>query len=198
MFKKGFVLASVTALYGAVATVGASGCSSTDNSGATVADASEASFDARRPFEAGPDEPVDSGPATCPTTTPIDATTSVWKPPAIMRGACSEAEIKALVTVVDKNPMVAYADLKASVTDATCKACLFAPDGAKWAAFVEDSKGAFLRHNFGGCVAAVSGQDTCGKAYSQYDDCINQACTDCADQAAFDKCSSPASKGEPG
>ena len=193
MFKKIFALASVTALTGLVAAASGAGCSSN-----TVtpdgADASDGSFDAKKPVEAGDDTP-DTGPAVCPTSSPIDATTSEWKPPAIMPGACTNADIALLVSAVDANNNIAYADLKAKITSPTCKSCLFAPDGAKWAAFVEDSKGAFMRQNFGGCIAAVSGNEPCGKAFSQYNDCTDTACQDCTDQTSFDNCNTPASKG---
>lgn len=192
MFKKMFALASVTALTGLVAAVAASGCSSTtsvsDEGGTTVSEAG----DAKVPKEAGPEE--EAGPATCPTTDPIDATTAPWKPPAASPGACSEQQILDLVKF-DANKQTAYADLKKQVTDATCAKCLFVKDDTTWGPFVEKADGSFLRNNFGGCVAVTSGKEACGKAFSQFDDCLDFACQDCADDAATSKCKSAAGKG---
>jgi hypothetical protein len=195
MMKRIFALASVTTVCGLVAATSASGCSSSDSGGAPAEEAGlDGSADAKKPVEASDDIP-DTGAPTCPTTAAIDATTNEWKPPNVMPGACTGAMVDALVAAVDASPMIAYPDLKAKITDPTCKACLFAPDGAKWAAFVEDASGAFLRQNFGGCVAVVSGQEACGKAFSQYEDCTDLACQDCADETSFNACNSPASKG---
>lgn len=195
MMKKMFALASVTALTGLVAAVAASGCSSTtsvsgDEGGTSV---SEAGTDAKKPIEAG--EEPDTGPATCPTTDPIDATTAPWKPPAVAQGSCTEKMIVDLVAFVDANKSTPYADLKKQITDPTCAACLFVKDGDKWGAFVEKADGSFLRNNFGGCVAVTSGKEACGKAFSQFDDCLNVACQDCADDAATSKCQTAAGKG---
>lgn len=192
MLKRIFALASVTALSGLVAAVAAAGCSSTVIS-AQAEGGVEGGVDARVVREAAPEE--EAGPPKCPTTAPIDATSSPWKPPGVIPGSCTEDEIKALVKAVDDNNQITYPALKAIITNAACKSCLFAPDGAKWAPFIENAKGEFDRQNFGGCIAAVTGNEACGKAYSQYDDCVSTACGDCADQASFDKCASPAAKG---
>ena len=193
MFKKMFALASVTALTGLVAAVAASGCSSTtsvsDEGGTTVSEAG----DAKVPKEAAPEE--EAGSATCPTTDPIDATTAPWKPPAASPGSCSEQQILDLVKYVDANKQTSYADLKKQVTDATCAKCLFVKDDTTWGPFVEKADGSFLRNNFGGCVAVTSGKEACGKAFSQFDDCLDFACQDCADDAATSKCKSAAGKG---
>jgi hypothetical protein len=194
MFKKMFALASITALTGLVASVAASGCSSTtsvNEEGGTTA-VSEAG-DAKKVVEAGPEE--EAGPITCPTTDPIDATTAAWKPPQALPGSCTEKMITDLVAFVDANKKTPYADLKKQVTDATCAKCLFVPDGDKWGVFVEKADGTFLRNNFGGCVAVESGKEACGKAFSQFDDCLSVACQDCADDAATTKCNTAAGKG---
>jgi hypothetical protein len=154
----------------------------------------EGGSDARKPFEAGP-EP-EAGPATCPTTDPIDATAAPWKPPQALPGSCTEKEIADLVAYVDANTSTSYPNLKKQITDATCAACLFVKDGAKWGVFVEDNTGAFVRNNFGGCVAITSGKEACGKAFSQFDDCLALACQDCAqDAATINKCNTAAGKG---
>jgi len=192
MFKKMFVLASVTALAGLVSSLAASGCSSTTSAGPDDA-AVDAPIDAKKAVEAGPEE--EAGAATCPTTEPIDATTAPWSPPGISPGACTEKMISDLVAFVDANNTAKYPVLKAAVTDPTCAACLFVKDGPKWGAFVENADGSFQRHNFGGCVAVTSGKDSCGKAYSQFSDCVSFACQDCADKAALTTCQSAAAKG---
>jgi hypothetical protein len=194
MLKKVFAVASVTALTGLVASVAASGCSSTtsvggDEGGVSVSEAG----DAKKPVEAGPEQ--EAGPSTCPTTDPIDATTAPWKPPQALPGSCTEKQILDLVAFVDANKSTTYADLKKAVTDATCASCLFVKDGDKWGPFVEKADGTFLRNNFGGCVAVTSGKEACGKAFSQFDDCLGVACQDCADQAATTKCNTAAGKG---
>lgn len=194
MFKKVFALASVTALTGLVASVAASGCSSTTSvSGDEAGTVTEAGTDARKPVEAGPEE--EAGPSTCPTTDPIDATTAPWNPPQALPGSCTEKMITDLVAFVDANKSTPYADLKKQITDPTCAACLFVKDGPKWGAFVEKADGSFLRNNFGGCVAVTSGKEACGKAFSQFDDCLSVACQDCADDAATTKCNTAAGKG---
>lgn len=192
MFKKMFALASVSALAGLVSSVAASGCSSTTSAGGDDASV-DATTDARKQTEAGV-EP-EAGPSVCPTTEAIDATTAPWSPPGVSPGACTEKEIADLVAFVDANKTAAYDLLKAQIKSASCAACLFVKDGPKWGAFVEKDDGSFKRHNFGGCVAVTSGKDSCGKAFSQFDDCANFACQDCADDATFNACRQAAAKG---
>lgn len=200
MFKKMFALASVTALTGLVASVAASGCSSTtvsaaDEGGTPATPASDAAADAKRPpIEAGPEPDADTTGGTCPTTDPIDATTAPWKPPFSDPGKCLEKDILDLVAFVEANPKSAYKDIKAAVTSVTCKACLFQKESTTWSALVEKADGSFLRNNFGGCVAVMSGKESCGKAFSQLDDCLSEACKDCADDAATQKCNTAAGK----
>lgn len=194
--KRIFALASVTALTGLVASATSAGCSSSDSPGTTTGDASVPDVrEAKAPFDASEPE-EDAGPSNCPITDKIDAKMFPWKPPAVAQGSCTDDEIKTLAKAVDDNAKITYADLKKAVPNVTCNKCLFGPEsGMKWTAMLEDGKGEFSRHNFGGCVAVLSGSDDCGKAFSQYDECLNTACDMCADQTAFDKCSTPASKG---
>jgi hypothetical protein len=193
MFKKVFALASVSALAGLVSSIAASGCSSTTSAGGEVEAGADATIDARKSTEAGVEE--EAGPSTCPTTEEIDATTAPWSPPGVSPGACTEKEIADLVAFVDANKTAAYPLLKAQIKSASCAACLFVKDGPKWGAFVEKDDGTFKRHNFGGCVAVTSGKESCGKAFSQFDDCANFACQDCADDATFNACRQTAAKG---
>lgn len=198
MLKKIFALASVTALTGLVASVAASGCSSTTVTGADTADTgtADSSGDSGRKPTGTVDEPdADVAGATCPLTDPLDATTAPWKPPAVDPGKCTEQDIVDLVTYIDGNKSAAYADIKKVIKDAGCAACLFVKDGATWGPLVEKADGTFMRNNFGGCVAVVSGNEACGKSYSQLDDCIDVACQDCADDAARTKCMTAALKG---
>jgi hypothetical protein len=197
VFKKMFALASVTALTGLVASVAASGCSSTtvDATGGEGGTVTPAEAGKPKPVpDSGPDPAEDSGPGTCPTTDPIDATTAPWKPPTTPSTACTEKQITDLVAYVEANPKVDYPTLKKQVTGA-CATCLFVKDGTNWGPFVEKADGSFERNNFGGCVAITSGKESCGKAFSQFDDCLQVACQDCADDAALTKCNTAAGKG---
>lgn len=118
----------------------------------------------------------------CPTTDAIDATQYPYKAANKQPGACSTAMVDALVAYVDGNKPAKYADAKDSVTDATCKACLFTVDSVNatmWGPFVEDAKGALIVVNKAGCVDAVSGKVECGKAYHQLAQCLDEACLDC-------------------
>jgi hypothetical protein len=198
MIKKMFALASVTALTGLVAAVAASGCSSTTTETSNEAGpvVSNEAGDAKKPVpEAGEEPDADMTGGTCPTTDPIDATTAPWKAPTPPKVACTEKQIADLVAYVEANPKTDYAKLKATVTDTTCAKCLFVPDTTNWGPFVEKADGSFERNNFGGCVAAASGKESCGKAFSQFDDCLAVACQDCADDTATQKCNTAAAKG---
>lgn len=212
MSKKVFALASVTALTGLLV-AGTSACSGqkfyviSDEGGApsavdggkqpsTTVPPSDAGV-TKKPVDASTDPDPDPGPTgtTCPTTAPIDATVFPWAPPRALPGSCTPADVDGLVAYVTAHPAAAYPDLKNQVANLTCRQCLFVPDGAKWGAIVEKSDGSFLRNNLGGCVALASGSVSCGKAYSQLDDCISVACENCADQAATQNCSTAAVKG---
>ena len=51
--------------------------------------------------------------------------------------------------------------------------------------------------NYARVIAVTSGKEACGKAFSQFDDCLGVACQDCADDAATSKCNTAAGKGRP-
>jgi hypothetical protein len=193
LFKRVFALASVTALTGLVSSIAASGCSSTTSvNGDDDASADATTVDVRKASEAGEEE---AGPVTCPSTEPLDATSDPWSPPGVSPGACTEKDITDLVAFVDANTTAAYALLKAQVKSASCAACLFVKDGPTWGAFVEKADGSFKRHNFGGCVAVTSGKESCGKAYSQFEDCVGFACQDCTSSAMRTACQTAAAAG---
>ena len=188
MVKKVFALASVTALAGLIVSTAAAGCSSTttvtDDSG-TGTDAKSA-VDASRPDTATPAE--DSGPATCPTTDPIDTSMEPFTAPnAPVAGACTPADFAALESTIKGNSSATTADLEAAVS-ATCKACAFGPSTATtWTPIVTGvviSGTAQDIVNVGACVAVASGKADCGKAYAAWSDCLETACQDCADSAS--------------
>ena len=207
--KKLFALASVTALTGLMSTVAASGCSSTKTE--TAADT-----DATTPVDAGKTDakkpPVDdedsSTSNTCPTKDAIDATKLPWKAPYVEKGACSDAELAALVKFVDENDTAKYADWKSSVANAGCKACIFGKEAdTAWRPLLENAKGELVGLNVGGCIAVAANGggpvtagdkgDKCGQSYQNWFDCRFEACAECpdGDTAALQKCLSAASKG---
>jgi hypothetical protein len=46
--------------------------------------------------------------------------------------------------------------------------------------------------NGGGCVSVVSGKDECGKAYQQWNACLNTVCSTCSDQSENTQCKNDA------
>ena len=129
---------------------------------------------------------------TCPDPTPIDQTQLPWKAPAKSVGACSAAELQALVTYVNNNSSATYAQWKsAGVNNPTCGACIFGLESATtWAPLLEDAAGQLVGLNVGGCIAIASANVNCGKAYQNWFDCRFEACADCpsGDTAALQKC----------
>ena len=187
MVKKVFALASVTALSGLMVSMVAAGCSST----ITVPDVDSSTADtgpvkdSSRPDTNAPDT---SMPGTCPTTDPIDTSSEPYKTPAAPQvGACNDTDLKAMEAVVKAGNLKTLADLVATGVSATCKACAVTDaTAAAWGPAVSnvtiDGKMTDI-FNVGACVGIVSGKDACGKAFAEYDDCTNTACTDCADTA---------------
>jgi hypothetical protein len=194
--KKLFALASVTALTGLMAAVAASGCSSTTIAASdpgTVAEAGKP--DAKKPDADVPAD--DAAPGACGGTLAVDPTALAWKSPAKAIGACSGAELNALVTYVEANSSAKYADWKASVKNSACSKCIFGLESAAtWAPLLEDAKGQLVELNVGGCIAIASANDKCGKAYQNWFDCGFEACTDCpsGDSAALSKCRTASNK----
>lgn len=199
MVKKLFALASMTALTGVVVSASSVGCSSTtvnasdDGGGGTTDSGPVADSGVKKDGSVT----TDSGPGTCPTTDAIDATQYGYKNANIQPGKCTNDMITALVTFVDNNKSAKYADVKAAVTDADCRACIFQADGATWGPLVENAKGELILINTGGCIEAASGKSECGKSYHQFEQCLDEACTDCpdGDQTALQNCFKAAAKG---
>lgn len=194
--KKMFALASVTTLTGLVLATTGSGCSSKQESSETPEAGPEGGGRDAGGKDAA-DAGEDPGTGTCPTTTAIDATKLPWKSPTKSPGACTPTDLSNLVSFVDTNDNAKYADWKASVTNMTCRSCIFGTDGATWAPLVENSSGQLVVLNVGGCIAIASGSDACGKSYQNWFDCRFEACAECpdGDTPALQKCLSAASKG---
>lgn len=209
--KKLFALASVTALTGLMATIAASGCSSTTVEAAgTTPDAANAQETGKKPTEAGPkpgDDEEEAPSTECKgTAIAVDLTTLPWKAPNQEMGSCSEKELTDLVNYVDMNSSAKYADWKKTVANATCSACIFGKESeTKWKPLLEDAKGQLVELNVGGCIqiaraqggASAADAEKCGKSYQNWFDCRFEACSDCpdGDSAALQKCLSAASKG---
>ncbi len=196
MVKKLFALASVTALSGLVVAVSAAGCTTTTTEEDPVVEAGATETGTVTPKDAGKkDVEVDDTPA-CPPADEIDATKLPWKSPTKQPGACTQADLDALVAFVSTDTSGDTSKWKTSITDAECKACVFAVDGATWAPLIENAKGQLAMLNVGGCFAIHSGNDACGKAYQNWFDCGFEACGECAgdDSAALNKCRQNANK----
>lgn len=203
MFKKMFALASVTALTGLVATVAASGCSSTTTTGGSdTADTGVPVGDSgpAKPKDAAPVEPDETGPATCPTTTPIavaDVQASFkWKAPGPIQAVCTQKNLDDLTALFNKGMGSAkYTDIKTTL-GANCAACAFTKETAtNWGLFIEDAKGTVVHDNSLDACLAVIDSDACGKADAEFNACADTACADCADQAAFTTCTPKTAKG---
>lgn len=189
MVRQLFALGSVTALTGLVVTVAAVGCSSKEN---------KVDTDTTIPYDAGKrsdgaaqSKPDATATATCMTTTPIDATKFPYNKAGFTLGACTDAELTALDDFVGKksvNDPIVISEWKGAVSD-KCAQCVFTDIGnASWGPIIsKDDK--LDGVNRGGCIAVVSGKESCGKSYQQTTDCTIQACLDnCKTQEEFDTC----------
>ena len=199
MVKKLFALASVTALTGLMAAVAVSGCSSTKTEEVVSEAGVDAKLDAPKKAET---EPEETGPAVCPTTTPITAAdieaSLKWLPPAAIQAtACTQSDIDKLKALFKSAPGgggVKYADIKTAL-GTTCAACAFSPiKGPNWQVFVEDTSGA-IDNRTGSCFAQLENAD-CGKKRFQWESCLDAACTE-ADCGAdkVQACTQKAQKG---
>lgn len=194
MANRLFALASVTALAGAIVAVeggclgeppiglsdkGAGGGGSGDGGGTAGDGNGTAGIDGGTATDGS--VPTDgAAAATCPSTAPIDATKFAYKPAATPSTACTAAEIEELITFVDTNKTATLADVKLSVTNTTCRACLVTLDtDATWGAIVEDAAGKVVLINSAGCIEAKSGKLECGVAYHRFERCLEEACVAC-------------------
>lgn len=194
--KKLFALASVTALTGLIATVAASGCSSTTIAEGPVAETGSPDVKTS-PKEASviPDDAPSS--TECKGAIAVDVSMLPWKAPNIATGACSEKELADFVKYIDANQNAKFADWKKSVANMACSDCIFGKEAdPKWKPLLEDAKGQLIEIDVGGCIQIASGKEACGKAYQNWFDCRFEACNDCpqGDTAALQKCLGAASK----
>jgi hypothetical protein len=126
-------------------------------------------------------------------TKPYDATKVPYHSPAVMAGSCSAADVKVLDEYLQKNPQASVDDIKGTLAkqNEKCSGCAFGDASAeKWAPVILDETTATL--NGGGCVSVVSGKDDCGKAYQQWNTCLNEVCAACTDQSESTQCKSDA------
>ncbi|CAN5924612.1 hypothetical protein BH11MYX4_BH11MYX4_65840 [soil metagenome] len=177
MVKKLFALASVTALTGLMAAVAASGCSSS-----TVVDTTptiEAGPDVKvTPKDAAPIDEPDTGPATCPTTTPVTSADIglTWVAPGAPQSVCNQGDLDALKKVfADGKGSAKYTDIEKSL-GATCGPCVFtAVKGARWGMIIKDGANVVADNSLGACFGALSTAE-CGKARFEIDSCLDIAC----------------------
>jgi hypothetical protein len=194
MVKKLFALASVSALTGLVAAGGAAGCSSsTDNNPTNVTPDGGGAADAKKDGKTGVTPEEDSGDGdgpSCWKEDAIDATKAPYQPPRIQAGACTSNVLKVINDLIDSNAQATFDDLKAEIEtkeSAKCAECVFGENGDTWAPIVTESD-KVVALNGGGCVEIVSGKESCGRAYQQWDTCLDFACTDCKDSADRQAC----------
>lgn len=141
-----------------------------------------------------PDDPPEPEPGQCPTTNPIDFTSLPYFPPTVSPGACTMADVDALIAAVDKNGDPR--DWKNVLSTPACRSCVFGQYSAPtWAPILEDGSGNPIALNVGGCMEIQTGLSACGRAYQQWYDCRLEACIDCFDDRDYARCISSADKG---
>ncbi|MBX3188443.1 MAG: hypothetical protein KF819_15605 [Labilithrix sp.] len=142
------------------------------------------------PTEAAPPDEEISCPASCPYVDFIDPSKFPWKSPSKVVGACSEGDLDALVERMNAKGQSNYADWNAAVTNPTCRACVFGSDeGTHWTPIVERARPIL---NVGACIAIVSGDEECGRAYHNWFECRRELCVDCLDNGACEAFCMPA------
>lgn len=198
MKKSFFGVSGLVSAAGLLAALVAVGCS--DDAAQTTIDATEpedggAKAPPRSPPRVSDDaDDEDDGssteaPTSCVATTPFDATTVPYRSPAVKAGSCTSADIKLLTDYLRDNQQFSMDDIKAKLAKQSqrCGGCVFgAPDDDTWAPIVFDGTTATL--NGGGCVSVVSGEDDCGKAYQQWNTCLNEVCAACTDPSENAQC----------
>lgn len=191
MFKKVFALASFTALTGVIALGSAAGCSSSssttsggDDSGSTVK--KDASSDrSSTPVD------EDAGPSTCPSTDPVNAADLPWAPPtATQVGKCTEQNLTDFQAYLKANPSTTNEQFEAYIKSqsAACHDCVFTDASKPTWGPIPTSGGKLVTINIGACFALVSGNTECGHSIQNEFDCEFVACSDCADDTAFQSC----------
>lgn len=136
----------------------------------------------------------DDDPATCLSTTPIDATKYAYKSPApAAAGRCTTTELLAIEDYLrahSQDPDFSMAGWKA-VVSTTCSSCAFASaSDPTWAPIVEVAEADWMFEVLrGGCIEQVSHDPACGRAYHQLEKCTLDAClAKCKTQDEFARC----------
>lgn len=203
MIRSFVAICSLVSMAGLVAMSVVTGCSSDDAQTATSATEPEevskktppkAPTQPTTPDEGDTDDGISDQPSlTCMDTKPFDATTVPYNPPNVTAGSCTAADVKVFEDFIQANPQASFEEVEAALTKQSqrCSQCVFgAADDAKWAPVVSD--GTNVTFNGGGCVSVVSGKDACGKAYQQWNTCLNTVCASCTDQNENSQCKNDA------
>lgn len=211
MNKSFFALTSLASMAGLVVVLVGTGCaadstqSTTDSNEPAKGDTTAtppkkpAPAPAPAPTSGGGDTKPSGGDdgaaTTCMDTKPYDATVVKFHPPSVKAGSCTTDDIK---TVSDslRGAQVVIDDVKNNLAkkSKTCGDCVFGhAEDEKWAPVVLDGSNAFL--NGGGCVSVVSEKVECGKAYQQWNTCLNDVCAACTDATEASKCKTDAQQG---
>ena len=188
MKKYLFAVASVTSLAGFVGAMTATGCSSPDPSPVAPADggADVVKPPTTRPPTDGSDT-TDPPPQTCMTDKEVDFSSVAYKSPTVAAGSCDTSDLDIITALAKSNPNATFSDVQTALAshNAACASCVFAKDGDKWAPLVTDGT-TVIAVNLGGCVELASGKAECGKAYQQWNACLDEACKSCSDSEAND------------
>lgn len=179
-FGKLIALTTTVSVLGLVVAASVSGCS--DDT--PVTDSADAKADRVAVT-------LDAAPA-CFSDDPIDATDVPYNSPNTVANACSEDNVTELVAWIKANPEKSFVDMQAHIKatyPADCNACIFSENtAALWGPLITNN-GVLTGINGAGCVEIVSGKgNACGKAYHQWDVCIDFACQECTDDAEYTDC----------
>lgn len=184
MVKKAFALASITALTGMVIAIAAAGCTSNDD--VTPVEDGGSKPDVREPPPPEDDDDDDGGDGKCYDEKPLDVSGVKYQPPRIQPGACTENVLGVIDDLVATKQDATFDELKAAIVakeSTACAECVFGEDGDTWAPIVQKD-GKVIAVNGGGCVDLVSEKVDCGKAYYQWDLCLNTKCSKCTGSEA--------------
>lgn len=203
MFKSVFSASSLASVAGLIAICAVSACSDDETKTVSANNEPTATPGQDAPPKAPPstsneatddDDDEPSGAPTCmDTSTPFDVGTVSYHPPAIKKGSCTKADVQIFDDYLREHPQASVDEIKDVLTKQSqrCSDCAFgAVDDEQWAPIVMDATSATV--NGGGCVAAVSGKDDCGKAYQEWNTCLNTVCASCTDQGERTQCSDDA------
>jgi hypothetical protein len=110
---------------------------------------------------------------------------ALYKPTVGRRpGACTTAQIDAMLTLVGGKNIIAAANTPSC---AECMVSRYAD--AKWAGMVFDQNDKFLfDYGYPSCAEAASKSSACGAKVAKFDGCPDLACKACTDANAFDQC----------